>query len=83
MKKLIICLAILMGPSLLTAYQRDCLAEFNESMTHLTGEFNADFYIYCQSELVYRRALCQFEAQLNFCHSVDAVTAEYEACIGY
>jgi hypothetical protein len=82
MKKLLICLSLFLGPALMSAYQSNCIAEFNESMTYATAEFNADFYIYCNSELIYRRSLCQFEAQVNYCHSIDQVVAEFEACIG-
>jgi hypothetical protein len=82
MKKLLICLTLFFGPALLTAYQSDCIAEFNETMTYTTAEFNADFYIYCQSDLIYRRALCQFEAQVSYCQSIDQATAAFEACIG-
>ncbi len=82
MKKLLICLSLFLGPALLSGYQSDCVAEFNQSMMYAEAEFNADFYIYCNADQIYRRSFCQFEAQVNYCHSIDAITLEFENCIG-
>jgi hypothetical protein len=82
MKKKILCLLVLLGPIMLLAKVNDCLGDFNEGMNAAETAYFNDINYYCNTDKIFKHSFCQYEAQLYYCATIDALCDEFNDCMG-